>query len=292
MPTIPQRTFYGDAIESELYKAFDTIERKLLNDLESETATQFEVRVDGLKVVSRTDDPTEITNAIEFIDFSLTQEVDVSLYEGTSRYFDRHVFVFDRNRPKKRQELTLEGLNSQIQQGVEQARRQWEHDQQTLELSQLRKDHEELEAYTGKIEEELETLRKKKLHLGDVNLLEVGGVFLEGFIRRNPSLLEKIPGGAGLAGAIEQDNQDRAREKAEPEEYSASISSVEEQTDPMNLEVVKLITGNFNKQQMQEVMQLLAVLSSDPNKIGPVLKFLGQGQSDDNSNTETEQTIM
>src|SRR5262249_46964027 len=163
-----------------------------------------------------------------------------------------HLFKFDRA-ATPREEATLEGLDSRIQSRVAEARRQWDHEQLAADHARLREDYKSLEQYTDRIEEELAGHRSRKLHLGNIDLLELGGQVLEGFIRRNPKVLSRLPGGEALAGAIIADNGERETQHALPESQGqATISRVDStgsEEDRHYVELLRQIQTSFTQEE-------------------------------------------
>ena len=118
--------------------------------------------------------------------------------------------------------------------------------------------------------------------MGDVNVGEFASVMLEGFVRRNPQLLTKLPGGEALAGVIEQDNADREKallDKGTETEVSFSKKSNNTQSalseeEKSYLDFIKSLKDTFDNEQMNDVMSILDVLSKQPDTIKNTLQFV------------------
>jgi hypothetical protein len=287
----------GEQIEREFFKAMEPFERRLTAAAEAGRPIPYDARVDGLKVIDRTTDPGEMTTLLDFIDFEKTHGFEMRLYTGVSTHYDLHKFILKRSGPARREEITLEGLNNKIQEGIAEARRNWEHEQLVGEHSKLKKDHASLEEYADKIEAELEKLRAKKLHLGDVNLLEIGGIFLEGFIRRNPRMLARLPGGEALAGAIIQDNEERdtlqsQQPQNEPQTLIERSDGQLSENDKYHLELLRQLQSTFTQQDFMGAMAILDLLSQNPGLIPNVEKELRRkagGRPEKDATIETTQ---
>jgi hypothetical protein len=268
----------GEEIEREFFKALEPFERKLTNDGQTDRATWYEVRVEGLKVIGKTNDPSEFSNLLDYIDLQRTKEFEIRIYQGASTHHDRHLFYFERGNPRKKEEITLAGLEGRIQQGVAEARKQWEQEQLRAEHLKLKEDYKSLEEYADKIEEELEKFRAKKLHLGNIDLVEVGGIFLEGFIRRNPNILTKLPGGEALAGAIIQDNEERSGQQQLPESQGqvmlSRAESEESEQDKHYMDLLRQIQASFTQEDFLGAMTVLDLLMKRPDLISMVEALL------------------
>jgi hypothetical protein len=105
---------------------------------------------------------------------------------------------------------------------------------------------------------------------------------LEGFVRRNPQLLAKLPGGEALAGVIEQDNADREKalldKSPEPEVTFKKKTSTTDpelsEEDKSYLDFIKSLKDKFDHEQMTSVMLVLDVLAKRPEDIDPTIQFL------------------
>ena len=104
---------------------------------------------------------------------------------------------------------------------------------------------------------------------------------MEGFVRRNPQLLAKLPGGEALAGVIEQDNDEREKalldKSPEPEvsfKKSVSTTSSLSEEDKSYLEFIKSLKDKFDHQQMTSVLLILDVLAKQPEHIDSTIQFL------------------
>ena len=131
--------------------------------------------------------------------------------------------------------------------------------------------------------------------LGNVNLGELASVVVEGFVRRNPQILAKIPGAEGLAGVIEQDNKDKANGTQQPvTETNASFKKAEDETavvlteeEKGYLEFMKGIAENFDQKEITILTQIIIKLEEDTAQLKPVAELLNIDVNDV-SKTELE----
>jgi len=281
----------GEQIEREFFKVMEPFERRLATAAEAGRPIPFEARVDGLKVIDRTTDQSELVTLLDFIDFEKTEGFEMRLYTGVSTHHDIHKFIFKRKRP--REEITLDGLNNKIQEGIAEARRNWEHEMLVGDHAKLKKDYASLEEYADKIEEELTQFRAKKLHIGNIDLVEIGGMFLEGFVRRNPRMLAKLPGGEALAGAIMQDNEERnALPPSGPEAVIERSDGPGTQDDP-HLNLLRHLQTVFTKADFEGAMTVLDFLAQRPDLIPKTETALRRevgGRPGNDTDTEIETT--
>ncbi|MEM6268339.1 MAG: hypothetical protein AAF998_02825 [Bacteroidota bacterium] len=271
----------------------EILEKKIQDDYLRDEPCRYEVRVDGVAVIEETTDPDRFGNLTDFVQMSSTQEVQVKIWKGKSQYSDIHLLHLERNKPQNGASgsQSLEGLENKMQHDFDRKLRmkemEWDHRLLKEKYDDLKGDHDELLEYADKIEEELKDLKAKKLHVGDVSLLEVGGIFLEGFVRRNPQMLARLPGGQALAGIIEHDNRQRAMEMQR--QMHAPQSPAPEMTfepadesgpggDPANADLLFRLRSAFpTETEFNQVMLLLDGLAENPELLPVAIGLIWQG---------------
>lgn len=112
----------------------DSIIRILENETAAGRPKDFDIRVDELKVVPRTHNIEEFLNHEEFIN-AQTQSVSITLYEGNSRHYTRYVLMLkEETTSLSEQQKTLAGIESTINEKIQQQRNQWEKELLEQEL--------------------------------------------------------------------------------------------------------------------------------------------------------------
>lgn len=267
------------------------IHTKLVNDFTQGSPREYEVRVDGLDVIPRTNDPERFLQLERFVDLDHTRKVDVIIFRGQSHYCDLHTLTVDGPKPTSANNglgvipgMGTMDIQKRIREEVKRERKEWEHERLQEKHRELKAELKDLEEYADKLEEEVKVYRKKKLHLGNVNLAELGGIFLEGFIRRNPQMLAKLPGGESLAGLIEEDNAQKALEMGTPQsagdDPKASFEPVGETTteltpqDQTYLELLRRIESSFTRSDFLNVMAILDGFTQRPDTISDVMELM------------------
>lgn len=261
-------------------KELDRIEQKLIDDFNRREPTQYDVRVDGLLIIERTDDPERFAIIPDNVDYTSSEKVEIRLFQGNSLHNTTFELILERNRPGKDRGVTLEGLQTHIQAAIAKEKEKWEADQLKQDFETLKAEYKELEEYADKLEEEVKMFRAKKLHLGNVNLVDLGGMLLEGMIRRNPGVLNRLPGGEALAGAIEADNEQQMQMAQNPApEEQATFSRADEPDelttqDRAYLEMLRRIQDAFSSNDFLSVMRILEMLIAQPAMIPQVIAML------------------
>lgn len=239
-------------------------------------AKPFEIFVDNLKVVSKTDDPKEF-DSYEFYMNEDTEKVRILIYNSNlSPRNDQYCFMVQKTVGSK----SLNGLG-EIENIVQEklAARDREHEMNRLkeELEITKEELQEAEEYAEKLEKEIEYIKENKFKLGNINIGELASVAMEGMIRRNPQFLTRLPGGEALAGIIEQDNLEKESKLLQPQEPSteANVSfQKKEATEPQfseteirQLAFLNQLQESFDQKQIELFNIVLGRLASEPTKL-------------------------
>lgn len=248
----------------------DSIANLLAVNEEQGTSIDYEVFVDTLKVIPRTDSAGRFESYTDFVNAD-TKSITIILYNGQSNRNDKYIFRL------KEENNGLQGLgmDERIHEKLSTERQKWEFEQLETKSQKLQKELKEAGEYIDELEETIVKLRNRKFHLGSINLGELGSVMLEGFIRRNPHLLSKLPGGEALAGVIEEDNEslDAEAPDSEVEVVSKTSPSVTGQ-EREYIDLLARIRKVFSEQDFIQVMHILDALSQNPALIMEMLNVL------------------
>jgi hypothetical protein len=256
----------------------DNLYNFLQNSKEQGESEDYEIFVDAFKVVKRTNDLARFESYSNFIQPE-TKTVTIVIYDGTSPRNTKHIFTIKEDNTNG---LSGVDVDTRIEEKLRSEKEKWETDLLKKENEKLKTELSEAEAYIEELEENAEKAKDKKFRMGDVNVGEFASVMLEGFVRRNPQLLTKLPGGEALAGVIEQDNAEREKalldKSPEPEvsfkkKESASEPTMSEE-DKNYLDFIKSLKDKFDHEQMTSVMLILDVLAKSPNDIDPTIQYL------------------
>jgi hypothetical protein len=256
----------------------DNLYNFLQNSKEQGEAEDYEIFVDAFKVVKRTNDLARFESYSNFIQPE-TKAVTIVIYDGTSPRNTKHIFTIKEDNTNG---LSGVDVDTRIEEKLRSEKEKWETDLLKKENEKLKTELSEAEAYIEELEDNAEKAKDKKFRMGDVNVGEFASVVLEGFVRRNPQLLTKLPGGEALAGVIEQDNAEREKalldKSPEPEVSFKKKSSSSEPTmseeDKSYLDFIKSLKDKFDHEQMTSVMLILDVLAKSPNDIDPTIQYL------------------
>lgn len=239
---------------------------------EKGNAMDYEIILDGLKVVRRTNDPALFSIFENFVSAD-TRLLEVVLYPGASNNNEKHLFTFTE---EKEQGLSGIEIDHRIQEQVQKERKEWEFELLKKEHGELKEEVEELEKEVERLEKVNEDLINAQSPLKGV-LGEFGSSFVESFVRRNPHIIKNIPGGEALAGLIETDNKQRGETPDENAEVtfqsksnnSSNASLTEDQQSAIAF--VDQLKTQFTKEEFDKVLHILQALSDDKSRIGSAI---------------------
>lgn len=234
----------------------------------------FEIIVDGFKVVRRTSDIDMFPLYENHVDGD-TKNVEILLYSGTSNSNDKHIFYLG-NVPKE----SLNGIDveDQIENGVNQRLREQEFAKLQDKNKELEEEIKDLEKEVARLEKANETLEASQSPLNGV-LGNLGSSLVEAFIKRNPKIMASIPGGSALAGLLDESEPPPP---AEDVEVSFKPKSSEEQTSSVSMSkadqeaiaFVNQIKEAFNKEEFDKISLILQSLAKDKSRFSVVLQAL------------------
>ena len=235
-------------------------------------ARPFEIFVDNLKVIPKTEDPKEFDN-YEYYMSEDTEKVRILIYNSNlSPRNDQYCFYVQTNKGEK----TLNGLGeieTIVQEKLTARDKEYELTHLKKELEETKQQLEEAEDYADQLEQQLEEANSNKYKLGKLDLVELGGVVLENLAVKNSPALQKI-GLGGLLGA----NKEIEESKAEETEASfQKKSDGNDQLKPEHLQyipVLQQLDAAFDTPNLEIVMQVIGKFSEEPSNLKTVAELL------------------
>lgn len=260
--------------------------KKYLEDMASKGQPKFyEIFVDGLKAVRKTDNPADF-DGYELYMNEDTEKVRILIYytANTPRN-DQYCFHIQQGGVNGLNGLNgLGNINQIIQEKLDAQKEQLEKEKLLQELEEARIKLQESEDYAEMLGQEVEQLKSQKFKLGNINLGELASVAMESMVRRNVHLLTKIPGGAALAGIIEEDNKEKEKQlltpttHQQPEEQTATFQpKAEQQLSPEQqgvFEFLQQLNTHFNQQELEKLMHIIQAFAEEKKHLQTVAELL------------------
>lgn len=275
----------------------DRLKNHLTAMAEKGKAKHYEIFVDGLKAVTKTDEPSEFDGYEDYMTAD-TEQIKIIIYNSSSSpRNDQYVFMV---KARSRDEATNIGLNGfEVKSFSKNSLSDWRQTQnlktaEGMEIAtlkrenlELRKELQESQEYADELAEAIEAAKANGNKIGGVHWGEVFSVALEGLVRRNTHIIAQIPAAAGLAGLIDKDNN-----RSDTPEENAEVSFKKKETTSNNAPVLteqekefirlfRELEKLFNQDEIGQAMQILDALSKDKTQIQPVLELLSEGEEEE-----------
>ncbi len=268
------------------------LKQMLVNSTEAGKPSDYEIRVDDMKVVPRTNDIDQFDNHEDFITEE-TRKVVVLVYDGNSRRNVRYNYKLKEEKPSVPQQIGLGELevekivSERLEQKLEQKEQKWKQEQIEKENKELKKKLSEADEHIDKLSAGIENLKSNR-KAGDIQWAELIGAAGESILRRNTHLIAKVPGMSALAGVIEQDNKKQEQVESPKPEAEASFTMKKNETeeqekkselsegDKDRLNVLKQLEQGFNKEQMNNLITLINVLVHNPKALEPCIMYAAE----------------
>lgn len=228
----------------------------------------YEILIDGLKAVRRTNDPEMFSTFENFIEAD-SKGLEILFYNGSSNVHEKRIFFFD----DEKKESGLSGVEVQhlVQEGIDKSKRDHQYDQLVKDKAELERKVTELEKEIDELEKEKEDLEASQSPLKGF-LGELGSSFVESFIRRNPKIINGIPGGETLAGLLEKEDKEQQTSESEVSFKVKSETPSLNEEDQAALAFVYQLKQQFDKTEFDQVLIILQALADDKKKIEAVVK--------------------
>ncbi len=273
------------AITSETYDQLkiDKLKLYLQTQADRNAARYYEIYVDNLKAVHKTNDIQEFDSYEDYMTED-TERIRILVYTTNSQSPRNDQYVYRlKKQDEQKQIVQPQGLSgieieNRMEEKLQTHRERWEHEALIKELDQTKQQLKESEEYAEKLVAELLEYKSKKLHWGKVNLGEFASVVVEGIVRRNPQMLSKLPGGEALAGIFEEDNKERGGSNPTTEtevSFKKKTDTAElSEEEKGYLNFMRGIADNFDDEEIIILTQVITKLEEDTTQLKPVAELL------------------
>lgn len=232
----------------------------------------YEIFVDSLKVVPKTEDPKDF-DSYEYYMNEDTEKLRILIYNSSlSPRNDQYCFYVQQGK----QEKGLNGLGEVeniIQEKLAARDREHEVIKMKEELAETKKQLDEAEDYIEELEEKLAVASDNKYKLKNLDLVELGTTVLGRLAEKHADILA----GAGLEGFAKKEKELPASQQEtavsfqkKEETVTATLSTQHQQYIDFMTELEK----SFDEAQMLNVIQILQHLMEDPSKVETVSALL------------------
>lgn len=257
----------------------ETIKRVLENEQRRGSPRFYEVWVDGVKVVEKTDNPDDFSKYEEFI-FADTQKVTVNLFTSSptsAHIVSRLHFTFGEEQKTKDESLRGFGLGeveARINEKVTQERERWECDQVRKELEATKFKLKESEEYSEKLEGTIDEMIKKLEEAKSQS--DFAGILKDIAL---PHLLGKKSEDKQALSGSEKQSQEEASFKMKSSEDPSLTDE-----DKFFVELGKNMRQSFTEDEFDMALSVIREFVRDKSNIKPVTELLNINQQNKQDN--------
>jgi hypothetical protein len=261
----------------------DSLKRYLKREADKGRARDYEIIVDGFKVVSRTNEVDEFDDYEDEIKDN-TRNIAILIYDGAGTNRNtRYSFSLNQDNASPISAKPINGLGGLgeideiIQQRLDEKEKDFKISSLEKELEETSQKLSEAEDYHKQLEDEIVRLKeeKPKPHAFSLQLGEIGATVLDGLLKRN------IPQLAGILNGFSEPQAAHATTTTEPEVEATFQKKGNAQTSPQlteqqigRLRNLELMEQAFNGEQLQVVIAIIQKLIQMPEQVIPVAQFL------------------
>lgn len=242
----------------------ELIKKNLETQQQQGAALFYEIYVDNLKVVHRTNKVELFDNYEEFVNED-TQKIRILIYSThpTAPRNTKHIFLMKTEENKNG--LSGAEIQNQIAEGVAREREKWECDQVRRDLESSKTKLSEAEEYIEKLKKiiyDTEGKLKEAEKTGDFTkiLTELAGQFLP---------LKNQPKG-NLSGAQEEKKAEEQASFSKTKQEENSLSEEEQRY----INAGKVLEEKFTEPELDTVFSIIDALAADKNNLKRVAELL------------------
>lgn len=245
----------------------DKLYNLLQLNIDNGTPQDYSIFVDGILVVKRTDNLDRFEDYTDFVEAD-TRDITIRIYNDRSRRNDKYIFMM------QSEGEVLDGLEGSFAEKMELQRQQHEYERLRESYGRLEKELQEANEYIDDLEGTIGTMKRKKFHMGNLDLGQLGAVVLEGFVKRNPQLL------GGLVG--DGESEALAGPSPVPNDSKVTITRTRTEDNCPFLPLLKHLQETFSDEQLGTVFLILEILGKRPEEIAQVYTYLTKEENGSN----------
>ncbi len=230
----------------------------------------YEIFVDGLKVVPKTEDPKEFDN-YEYYMNEDTEKIRILIFNSmASPRNDQYCYYVQQQKEEKPLDGigTLDGI---IQEKLQARDREHEVQRMRQELQDLKEQLQEAEEYAEDLEQQLIQAKDNKHKLGKLDLVELGSAVLERVAAKNAGVLEKY----GLSGLVSPPAATEQTQQTEASFERTGNQPAGNRPELMQyLPLLEQLDKAFEEPQLKTVMEIIRQFTIEPSQLQTVAELL------------------
>jgi hypothetical protein len=262
----------------------DSLKRYLKRESDKGRTKDYEVIVDGFKVVSRTDDVEEFDDYEEEIKDN-TRNISILIYDGAGTNRNtRYSFSLNQDNASPIPSKPMNGIGGLgeideiIQQKLEEKDRDYKISSLEKELEDTQQKLAEAEEYHQQLQDEITELKTVKKSSMSLQLGEIGASIMDNLLKRNIPQLAGVLNGIVPPPAQQVQAEPQGEATFQKQGDAGPQLSEKQQRHLNNLEMMEQA---FNEEQLQIAIVILRKLMEYPEQLIPVAQFLNLHNSDE-----------
>ncbi len=228
----------------------------------------FEIFIDNLKVVDKTNDIDSFDDYLMYMD-EKTKLVKLLLYSPCEASPRNDKFFFSIESEEDRSSLGALEVQNKISSAIQSERERMKTEQLETDLKTLTQEMEEAQEYIEELETQIESIKATKIdNSKELKLGAVAGIAIEQILKRNPNILGKIPL-LGLLSGTEDDNI-QIPPVSSTSKVKSSFESEEQEPSGLELEMIKI----FTEEEFNQVLQIIKFLGANKTQISTIIDLV------------------
>jgi len=237
------------ALVKEVYSEsrINLIQQLLKNEAGNGTPKEYDIKVDELKVVSRTADPERFFSHEEFL-LPETKNITINIYDSKSHRCTRYFLLLREEEPTKQE---LSGIEKSMTAKMVQERKKWEYEQLKKEYDELKEQLTESEDYGDMLKEKIDQLEAEKNDRSSKltnTMVGLAGMY----IANKPNALSGIPLIGELFGGDKSGKQLSSKNESRQEGEDSRCSFARRED-----EKPKTFTGEISEDDLSDLKTAL-----------------------------------
>jgi len=249
-----------------------SIKRMLLNETKEGTPRYYEIWVDDVKMVEKTNEVEKFSSYEDHV-FDETEKITINIFTSTQsspHIVTRYNFTFEEDEKQPSQPMNGFGLGeieARINEKVSQERERWDCDQVRKDLASAKEKLAEAEEYAEKLQTVIDETKTKLQQVSGMG--EITSIIKDLAI---PYLTGKKPDEKQTLSGSEKP-QGEASFKMKSSEESNDSSEAERHL----LEFGRSLRENFTQEEFEMILSIIDEFVKDKTNIKPVQELLNIG---------------
>jgi|GEM_PF-1192859 len=267
----------------------DSLKRYLKREADKGRPRDYEIIVDGFKIVSRTDEVNEFDDYEEEIKDN-TRNIAILIYDGAGTNRNtRYSFSLNQDNASPIPAKPVNGIGGLgeideiIQQKLDEKEKDFKIATLEKELEETQQKLTEAEDYHQQLQDKIRQMEETKPQPNALSLSlgEIGATVLDGLLKRNVPQLAGILNGIMPPPAAPAAPAEAQGEATFQKQGEAQQSPQLTERQMQNLQNLNMMEQVFNEEQLQIAIVILRKLMECPDQLIPVAQFLNLHNSNE-----------